>query len=281
MTIKLFATDLDGTLLRPDHSVSDFTRKTIQRAVDAGIKVVFATGRPTRWLPPVIEETLHADLIIAANGSLIIDAKNREVSDIWQIDRDIAKEVTQLLRARVPGALFAVEVLLDGEAKWSHLEGYRREPGFEERLRDPKSTSYKPIEEWLSYPEPIVKILLRVVNPSLHVDEQISLIEEELANLVEVTTTGSHDFLIEMSPHGINKGSTLAKLAVEMGLSATEVAAVGDMPNDLSMLEWVGRSATISGGHPAAAAIADQVIPKPTEDGVAYWLSEILAELGE
>lgn len=281
MTIKLFATDLDGTLLRPDHSVSDFTRKTIQRAVDAGIKVVFATGRPTRWLPPVIEETLHADLIIAANGSLIIDAKNREVSDIWQIDREIAKEVTQLLRARVPGALFAVEVLLDGEAKWSHLEGYRREPGFEERLRDPKSTSYKPIEEWLSYPEPIVKILLRVVNPSLHVDEQISLIEEELANLVEVTTTGSHDFLIEMSPHGINKGSTLAKLAVEMGLSATEVAAVGDMPNDLSMLEWVGRSATISGGHPAAAAIADQVIPKPTEDGVAYWLSEILAELGE
>lgn len=281
MTIKLFATDLDGTLLRPDHSVSDFTRETIQRAVDLGIKVVFATGRPTRWLPPVIEETLHADLIIAANGSLIIDAKNREVVEIWQIDRDIAKEVTQLLRARVPGALFAVEVLLDGEAKWSHLEGYRREPGFEERLRDPKSTSYKPIEDWLSYPEPIVKILLRVVNPTLHVDEQISLIEEELAHLVEVTTTGSHDFLIEMSPYGVNKGSTLAKLAVEMGLSATEVAAVGDMPNDLSMLEWVGRSATISGGHPAAAAIADRVIPKPTEDGVAYWLSEILAELGE
>jgi len=281
MTIKLFATDLDGTLLRPDHSVSDFTRETIQRAVDAGIKVVFATGRPTRWLPPVVEETLHADLIIAANGSLIIDAKNREVSDIWKIDPKVAKEVTQLLRARVPGALFAVEVLLDGEAKWSHLEGYRREPGFEERLRDPKSTTYKPIEDWLNYPEPIVKILLRVINPTLHVDEQISLIEEELTNLVEVTTTGSHDFLIEMSPHGINKGSTLAKLAVDMGLSAAEVAAVGDMPNDLSMLEWVGRSATISGGHPAAAAIADRVIPKPTEDGVAYWLSEILAELEE
>ncbi|MBM3691324.1 MAG: HAD family hydrolase [Actinobacteria bacterium] len=281
MTIKLFATDLDGTLLRPDHSVSDFTRETIQRAVDAGIKVVFATGRPTRWLPPVVEETLHADLIIAANGSLIIDAKNREVSDIWQIDPKVAKEVTQLLRARVPGALFAVEVLLDGEAKWSHLEGYRREPGFEERLRDPKSTTYKSIEDWLSYPEPIVKILLRVINPTLHVDEQISLIEQELTNLVEVTTTGSHDFLIEMSPYGINKGSTLAKLAVDMGLSAAEVAAVGDMPNDLSMLEWVGRSATISGGHPAAAAIADRVIPKPTEDGVAYWLSEILAEVGE
>jgi Cof subfamily protein (haloacid dehalogenase superfamily) len=281
MTIKLFATDLDGTLLRPDHSVSDFTRETIQRAVDAGIKVVFATGRPTRWLPPVVEETLHNDLIIAANGSLIIDAQKREITDLWEIEKPVAAEVIALLRARVPGALFALEVVLEGEAKWSHLEGYRREPGFEERLRDPKSTLYLPIEEWLDHPEPVVKILLRVINPTIHVDEQISIIESELEDLVEVTTTGSHDFLIEMSPRGINKGSTLAKLAVSMGLSANQVAAVGDMPNDLSMLEWVGHSATISGGHPAAAAIADRVIPNPTEDGVAYWLSEILASEGK
>ena len=281
MTIKLFATDLDGTLLRPDHSVSDFTRETIQRAVNAGIKVVFATGRPTRWLPPVVEETLHNDLIIAANGSLIIDAQKREITDLWEIEKPVAAEVIALLRARVPGALFALEVVLEGEAKWSHLEGYRREPGFEERLRDPKSTLYLPIEEWLDHPEPVVKILLRVINPTIHVDEQISIIESELEDLVEVTTTGSHDFLIEMSPRGINKGSTLAKLAVSMGLSANQVAAVGDMPNDLSMLEWVGHSATISGGHPAAAAIADRVIPNPTEDGVAYWLSEILASEGK
>jgi Cof subfamily protein (haloacid dehalogenase superfamily) len=281
MTIKLFATDLDGTLLRPDHTVSDFTRETIRRAVDAGIKVVFATGRPTRWLPPVVEETMHSDLIIAANGSLIIDAVSRDVVDIWEIEKNVAKETIELLKARVPGALFAFEVLLNGEDKWSHLEGYRREEGFEERLRDPKSSTYKPIEEWLTHPEPIVKILLRVKNPKLHVDEQISLIEDELSDLVEVTTTGSHDFLIEMSPRGINKGSTLAKLAVSMGLSASEVAAVGDMPNDSSMLEWVGKSATIAGGHPAAAAIADRVIPAPTQDGVAYWLSEILAAQAE
>ena len=281
MTIKLFATDLDGTLLRPDHSVSDFTRDTIRRAVDSGVKVVFATGRPTRWLPPVIEETMHSDLIIAANGSLLIDAVSRDVVDIWEIEKSVAKETTELLRARVPGALFAFEVLLDGENKWSHLEGYRREEGFEERLRDPKSSVYKPIEEWLKHPEPIVKILLRVVNPQMHVDEQISLIEDELSELVEVTTTGSHDFLIEMSPRGVSKGSTLAKLAVSMGLTANEVAAVGDMPNDLSMLEWVGKSATISGGHPTAAAIADRVIPTPSEDGVASWLSEILASMAE
>jgi Cof subfamily protein (haloacid dehalogenase superfamily) len=276
MTIKLFATDLDGTLLRPDHSVSDFTRDTIRRATDAGVKVVFATGRPTRWLPPVIEETMHADLIIAANGSLLIDGAKRELIDVYEIDKKIAKQTIELLRTKVPGALFAFEVLLEGEAMWSHLEGYRREPGFAERLRDPKSTEYKPIEEWLKHPEPIVKILLRVVESKIHVDEQIALIEKDLANLVEVTTTGSHDFLIEMSPKGINKGATLAKLAVEMGLNVSEVAAVGDMPNDLSMLEWAGSSATIAGGHKAAAAIADRILPPPTEDGVAYWLSEIL-----
>lgn len=281
MTIKLFATDLDGTLLRPDHSVSDFTRETIQRATAAGIKVVFATGRPTRWLPTVIEETMHADLIIAANGSILIDAATREVLEFSEIDRATVTQTVELLRAKVPNSLFAVEVLFDGEAKWSHLEGYRREPGFEERLRDPKASEYKSIEEWIKHPEPIVKILLRVVNPTLHVDEQISLIEDDLSDLVEVTTTGSHDFLIEMSPRGINKGATLAKLAHSMGFTAAQVAAVGDMPNDLSMLEWAGSSATISGGHPAAAAIADRILPKPAADGVAHWLSEILNQQAE
>ena len=122
MTIKLFATDLDGTLLRPDHTVSDFTRDTIRRAVDAGIKVVFATGRPTRWLPPVVEETMHSDLIIAANGSLIIDAVSRDVVDIWEIDKNIGDGKPGPVTMKMRKALLDIQT---GQARDEHNWMYR------------------------------------------------------------------------------------------------------------------------------------------------------------
>ena len=57
--VRLIATDLDGTLLRPDLAVSTRTIDTLARARAVGMPVVFVTGRPPRWIPPVVEVTGH------------------------------------------------------------------------------------------------------------------------------------------------------------------------------------------------------------------------------
>ena len=69
----LIATDLDGTLLRPDFTVSERTRIALRRAADAGVEVIYATGRPPRWLPEVYETTRHRPITVCANGALTLD----------------------------------------------------------------------------------------------------------------------------------------------------------------------------------------------------------------
>ena len=66
----LVATDLDGTLLRPDGSVSERTREALRNGVD----VVYATGRPPRWLPEVYEATGFEPITICANGALTLQS---------------------------------------------------------------------------------------------------------------------------------------------------------------------------------------------------------------
>lgn len=91
----LVATDLDGTLLRRDFTVSARTRQALQDAVAAGVDVVFATGRPPRWLPEVYEVTGVSPITVCANGALTL--MDDEALDINSIPPEIVDEVRDLL----------------------------------------------------------------------------------------------------------------------------------------------------------------------------------------
>ena len=91
----LVATDLDGTLLRRDFTVSARTRRALQDAVAAGVDVVYATGRPPRWLPEVYEVTGLSPVTVCANGALTL--LDDEPLDIKAIPADIVEEVRELL----------------------------------------------------------------------------------------------------------------------------------------------------------------------------------------
>lgn len=77
--ISVVATDLDGTLLRPDLTVSAFTRQQLHRVVTSGRMLVFVTGRPPHWMPPVIETTGHDGVAVCANGAVVLDVASRQV----------------------------------------------------------------------------------------------------------------------------------------------------------------------------------------------------------
>ena len=91
----LVATDLDGTLLRRDFTVSARTREALQEAVAAGVAVVYATGRPPRWLPEVYEVTGLSPITVCANGALTL--VDEEPLDINAIPDEVVNEVRGLL----------------------------------------------------------------------------------------------------------------------------------------------------------------------------------------
>ncbi|HVE74650.1 MAG TPA: HAD family hydrolase [Mycobacteriales bacterium] len=258
MRPRLVASDLDGTLLRRDGSVSAATRAAIEAVESAGSLFVMVTGRPPRWMPPVVEATGHRGLAVCANGALLYDLHTEQVVRSHLLQRDAAVEVVAALRAAVPGIAFAVE---GGEEDFGHEAAYR--PRWESSPR-----RVAPIEDLLS--GGTVKLLAR--HEEMGPDELLAAAREAVGERA-VCTHSSVEALLEISASGISKASGLAAVAQEAGISAAECVAFGDMPNDLPMLAWAGLGVAVANAHPDVLAAADEICEAGEHDGVARVLA--------
>src|SRR5690348_7613410 len=107
--IRLIASDLDGTLLRSDNTVSARSRAAIAAATEAGLLVCFVTGRPPRWLTEVAEATGHTGVAVAANGAVLYDLAEDRTLASHPLSPDELRTLTGELRAVFPDVHFAVE----------------------------------------------------------------------------------------------------------------------------------------------------------------------------
>ncbi len=257
---KLVATDLDGTLLHSDGTVTERTRRVLTALEDQGVTVVFVTGRPVRWMDALWEHVGGHGMAICSNGGVVYDVPAREVARARTIPARTGLEVGALLRDTLPGVSFAVE----------RTDGYGREPGFFSRGPVPADLHVAPLHELMS--DVVVKLLAR------HEDRDPEAfwaeVEDRVGHLV-TTTWSSTGALVEMSGAGVTKASTLEQLCADRGVPAEEVVAFGDMPNDLPMLAWAGASYAMADAHPSVRRLADAVAPSNDEDGVARVLERI------
>lgn len=250
---RLVASDLDGTLVRTDLSVSPRTREVLARVEDAGALFVMVTGRPPRWMAQVADQTDHRGLAVCANGAIVYDLHTERVVRDFRIDPDAAMQVVRALRAEVPGIAFAVE---------KGLEGFGREPSYVARW-DNGEMLVAPVEELVS--TGAVKLLARVEGTAS--DDLLASARAVLGELCECTHS-SGDGLLEISAAGVSKASGLASLAEEWGVAAPDVVAFGDMPNDLPMLAWAGHAVGMGNAHPDVLDAVDEVTATNDEDGV-------------
>ena len=266
---RIVATDLDGTLLRSDGSVSDRTRAALARVEAVGVTFVIVTGRPPRWLAPVVEQTGHTGLAVCANGAVLYDLHTRQVVREYLLEPEAAGSLVRGLRDALPEVTFAVERPL-GVGGSVDGSDFGHEPEYFVRHPLPEGVLVAAAEDLVS--RPIVKILAR--HESLGPDELLARAREVVGGLATLTHS-SRDGLIEISATGISKASGLAALAEEQGVAAEDVVAFGDMPNDLPMLEWAGHAVAVANAHPDVLALADEVTASHEEDGVAVVLERL------
>ena len=274
--VRLVATDLDGTLLREDGSVSAFTLDTFARARSVGLPVVFVTGRPPRWLPQVVEATGHGDVAICANGAVLLDLAGGTVLEAHPIPDDVLHEVVTTLRAEVPGIAFAVEWVPAGDLALGPDTHFAHELAYLPRYPVGEPVQGPDVRD-LTAGRRVVKLLARATGSRHDADSFLDHALGHVAHLVTVTHSNADDVLLEMSAAGVTKGSTLAEHAARLGVAATETAAAGDMPNDLPMLEWARVGLAVEGAHPRVLEAADAVLPGPGDDGVARFVDAVLA----
>lgn len=270
MLPALIASDVDGTLLDSTDRITPRTREVIRAAVDSGARFVLATGRPPRWIPPVVEELGFAPMAVCANGAVVYDSATDRVISASTLPVDVLTELAEITARVVPGAGLAAE-RIGRSAHDTATPQFVSAPGYEHAWLNPDNTEVS-YEDLLS--APAVKLLVR--KPGMPSSDLAAVIAKHVGVLGDVTYS-TNDGLVEISTIGISKALGLQEVARPLEIGAEDIVAFGDMPNDVPMLRWAGHGVAMGNAHPETIAAANEVTTPNDDDGVArvlerWWL---------
>lgn len=267
---KMIATDIDGTMLRSDGTLSPRVRKALHDAADAGIHVVPATGRPEMVAVDVIDALGLSDYWVFANGAMTRNLTTDETVRGYWMDPIVAQGLVVEMRAAFPGARFAVELEF----------GMAYEPGFEKIV--PTTPPVGPIDDILDGFEaadgslPRVQKVL-VFDTSKPVEDLHDAVSESLGDSGVASFSGLQ--FIEVAASLVTKALALDALCADLGIDVSTVAAFGDNHNDVAMLEWAGQGYAMANATDDAKVAAGQTIDANNADGLALAIEGFLSRI--
>ena len=255
--IKLFVTDIDGTLLVPGQKVSAKNIEAVQAMTKAGVTVVIATGRMyCAALPVAAQLGVHVP-IIAYNGALIKSSAG-EVINAQYMDSAIVLKLIKFFEER----------------GW-HLQSYsgdvlyvpKRDDGvkFYETMLNVTATEVG----WDGMRERIADVpkLLSVSATPEETNEKLSAVEKNFGGQIEITRSAPR--FCEFMYLGVSKASAIKILAQKLGVANDEILTIGDSDNDLPMLTEVGTGVAMGNAVPAVKAACSIVTDTCENDGFA------------
>ncbi|MBW8092745.1 Cof-type HAD-IIB family hydrolase [Streptomyces hygroscopicus subsp. hygroscopicus] len=260
----MVATDLDGTLLRGDLTVSPRTRAALARVRAAGARHLVVTGRPAASCREFLVAIGYRGLAVCGQGAQLYDASADRLLVSASLDRELARSVVE--RAEEALGAGPLELAVVTAAPENRFLVTAR---FTDRMR-PEWGRVEREELWAA---PIEKVLMR----HRTVQDELVAAAVERAGAGEVAVTHSEKGMIEVLPAGTDKAAGLRLAADRMGFTPAETIAFGDMPNDIPLLGWAGYGVAMGNAHPDLLAVADEVAPSHEEDGVAVVLERLFS----
>ncbi|KXU17246.1 HAD family hydrolase [Corynebacterium sp. HMSC08C04] len=268
---RLIASDIDGTLLDKNHRVTKRNREVIARAVASGAYFALSTGRPFRWIAPVLEQLPVRPVCVTSNGAVIYDSAEDKLLNVHALSPAAITEViavAQEVLDPLGGAGFGAE--RGGTSLADPVEElFVVEPRYSENaLFD--GFGVVSIDELAA--EPAVKLLIR--NTQFSAPELYDLIAPRVDPTVAHVTYSMTEGILEVAAPNVTKRKGVSWLAENFGIERSDIIAFGDMPNDIEMLSWVGRGVAMGNAHPAVKEAADEVTMANHQSGVAKVLEQ-------
>jgi len=261
----MIATDLDGTFFGADHRPEARSVAAMNAAQAAGIICVAVTGRSHMGGIPLATSTgAELDWFIGSNGGHRVNLRTHEIEErLCFADADVA-ELRRRLEAEDDGFAFGWEAgdQLHWEAPFLKLYPNRLTGNAlrdEDRLSDGTT------------PTGVGKMF--VAHPGLGHSRLIERLQPHVGHH-HATSSGIN--FAEVTPHGADKGTALARLCAQLDIVAEEVLAFGDNLNDLTMLEWAGRGVAMGNALDEVKAVADETTSTNIDFGVARILEELV-----
>nr|WP_202451993.1 HAD family hydrolase [Streptomyces sp. SID4948] len=264
MPYRLVATDLDGTLLRDDGTVSPASRATLAAVTAAGAAHIVVTGRSVSWTRHVLDDLDYRGLAVCGQGGQLYDAGARRLLTSVTLDRQLAALALEKIEAEAgPLAVAASRDGLAGEVLVG--AGYLYHPEL------PVTLMADPGELWA---EPINKIYIQHAG-GLSDDALAEAAVAAAGDLVGVTMAGAG--IVELLPLGLTKATGLSLAARRLRVPAAATVAFGDMPNDIPMFAWAGHGVAMGNAHEDLKAVADEITASNDDDGIALVLRRLFA----
>lgn len=274
----LVVLDLDGTVMNPyrREAVSAAVLEAIAAAEALGVKVTVGTGRTLDYIRHQMPTALHLPHpVIATQGAVIGDPRTGQVL----VEQDLpAVDAYRLAHWVDDNNYLAAFYVLDDDGR-THV--YRNQSGrdrAEEELLEHllgHPAEHAPhfvalLDRWA--PHPPIKVIVWN-HPDYGVDVAAAL-EERFGAHLSITRT--HEWLVEATAAGVDKGSGLRKLCDLLGVEIGRVIAVGDSDNDIPMLRAAGLGVAMGNANARVKAVADWIAPSLDEDGVAATIHQWL-----
>lgn len=262
---KLVVFDVDGTLIDWDGTISEPTRRTLDKLRQQHIPIALATGRPHALGPLTIDEVGGADWMVCGNGSTLFDAHTMTMLRDHNLPTEIIEPAITALREQLHGIGIAIEL----------SDAVIEEPGFARRVPEP--SQLMPVTDALAMWLHDKKLVRRVMVYHDDYDNRLG----ELARLVRDVIDGRCQVqegglpFVDFSPAGDDKAAALQVLIDHLGIDAADVIAFGDGSNDVEMLEWAGVGVAMGNARPEVQATANAVTDHVSGMGVAAYLEPL------
>ncbi|MEV0090587.1 HAD family hydrolase [Streptomyces sp. NPDC050738] len=263
---KLIATDLDGTLLRSDDTVSARTRDALAAVTAAGAAHIVVTGRSVAWTRHILDDLGYEGLAVCGQGAQVYHAGEHRLLTSVTLDRQLAGIALAKIEAEVgPLALAASRDGIDGDV----LVG----PGYVVQEGPLPVVPFDDLAElWAA---PLNKVYVQ--HPGLSDDALAQVAQESAGGLVDVVMAGAG--VVELLPLGLSKATGLSLAARRLKVTPAETIAFGDMPNDIPMFGWAAYGVAMANAHASLKAVADEITTSHDDDGIAVVLERMLTSV--
>lgn len=272
---RLIALDLDGTLLGPAGLVTSRTRKAVQKVVNAGYDVVYATGRNYTESKRIFTDVGHQDMGVFVSGAIVMDLRRREVLHRMVMNSELARQICGLIERLGHAAL----ALQDHDVTQC----------------DYLATSDVKLDQatvnWMKVTTAKIDLAGKLANHAHPCTLRVGLvarknetarIQSEMIKefgdriLVHSLFVPAYDVeVVEAFDPRVSKWEGIQQIAKNRNIAPSQIIAVGDDINDLSMIQGAGLGVAMGNAKEPVKLAAKKVIPSNADDGLAQFLESL------
>ncbi len=270
--IRLIALDLDGTVFNDKKEITPAVRSAIIAALEKGVIVMPATGRPEAGLPEAFLEIPGVTYALTSNGARIINIHTHEAVYKDTMPLPLALSIVDYLAEKgyvpdvyIDGSVFTEKEAFEHVLKTVDLGGLL--PYFKK--------SRQPVENLRKFMETlgndVEKINLMVPDPDIQ-----NMIRNDLKHSSSIAIASGLPINLEITSATVNKGAALVRFGKQLGIRREQIMACGDSGNDLDMIREAGLGIAMENASKEAKAVSDYITKSNEEDGVAFAIQKFV-----